>query len=157
MEIHSEFLTYIITAKILSLKFQFNIATWLKCLNFAAKTLALRKRNCINAIYLCRILAFVVTSNQNHSKKHLFNNIKILNKFKLHSSKNRSGHLLFSWLKSHVFSGLRYYQILHLMLFKLEKRKLIIKIIFRWRFNRYYLMILIWCYYLVSRILCNTE
>ena len=34
-------------------------------------------------IQIQNMRAFVITSNQNHQRKHLFNNIEILNKFKI--------------------------------------------------------------------------
>ena len=66
----------------------------------------------------------------------------------LHSSKRRSGHLFFPDLKSLLFSSRCYYQNFEFNVINTGKK--IIKKIFWWCLNRYYLMILIQYYFLVS-------
>ena len=63
-----------------------------------------------------------------------------------HCLQSGSVHLFFPHLKSEHFWSRCYYQILHSMLFIQE----IIKIVFRWCLNRYYSMILSWCFYETS-------
>ena len=62
-------------------------------------------------------------------------------------------HLFFPHLTSLFFLSQCYYQNSHSMLFIKEIKKIVIKIIFRWYLNRYYLMILSRFYFKSSQFL----
>ena len=82
--------------------------------------------------------AFVVTSTQNHQIIHLFNIIKILSLLATEFQSDRVTEYTGRWN--------------FLCLISINSTTCFARraIIFWWCLNRYYSMILIWCYYLVS-------